>query len=89
MEHYNYETQMFEDNINYTSYNERRGEGKQLLLSPYTPEITHEMALVVLKKCNKLSAFSDLKLAGGLVTYGISKISMVALEPCTHRIQPY
>ncbi len=55
---YNPETEMFEDNINYTYYNEHYKDGKNLLLAPYTPEISHEMALVILKKCDRLSFFS-------------------------------
>ncbi len=57
IEQYNPETKMFEDNINYTYYHERFGNGKKLLLAPYSPEITHEMALVIFKKCDKLSVF--------------------------------
>jgi hypothetical protein len=56
---YNPETERFEDSLNYTYYNQRYDKGKELLLAPYTPEITHEMALVILKKCDKLSSFSS------------------------------
>ncbi|MHA1887165.1 MAG: prenyltransferase/squalene oxidase repeat-containing protein, partial [Promethearchaeota archaeon] len=61
--HYNTETEMFEENINYTYYNEHFNDGKKLLLAPYTPEITHEMALVVLEKCNGLSEYSGTQIS--------------------------
>ncbi|QEE16326.2 hypothetical protein DSAG12_02156 [Promethearchaeum syntrophicum] len=67
--HYNAQTEVFEENINYTYYNEGYPDGRELLLAPYTPEITHEMALVVLKKCDRLAAFS-----GGQVSNWISGI---------------
>nr|WP_147664624.1 hypothetical protein [Candidatus Prometheoarchaeum syntrophicum]QEE17739.1 hypothetical protein DSAG12_03577 [Candidatus Prometheoarchaeum syntrophicum] len=56
---FNPATEKFEENVNYTYYNQLYNDGKDLLLAPYTPEITHEMALVVLAKCNKLSTFSS------------------------------
>ena len=52
MSHYNESSQRFEDAINYSYYEGR--DGTELLHAPYTPEISHYMAIILLARCGEL-----------------------------------
>jgi hypothetical protein len=56
---YNPTTQQFEEPIQYEFYNTNFGEGASLLKAPYTPEIIHSMAIILLAKLNRLESNFD------------------------------